>query len=240
MKARIWITLLFVIILAAAFSFDRFLQPQSVMEENAGEPVFVVDPGHGGEDGGAVSADGLKESTINLEVCLRLDDLLGFFGCPCVLTRRDDAVDYPPEARTVRKRKQADLDRRVDLVNGTNNAVLISIHQNNYPSSGPHGAQVFYRDERQSMIFAEYAQKSLFLGTRGDIRSASVISDSIYLMRMVRSPAILIECGFLSNAEDLKLLRSEAYQTRLALCMACACTEYSQEWEREYGQGSKG
>ena len=240
MGTRCLIILSFAMILTAAVYFYGHEHSRGVMGETGREPVFVIDPGHGGEDGGAVSADGLKESEINLAIGLRLDALLGLWGCPGILTRNSEDLDYPSNAATVRQRKQADLDRRVDLVNGTPNAVLLSIHQNKYPTSGPHGAQVFYRDEPQSQQLAEFAQTALALGTKGETRPITVIPDSIYLMRMVRSPAILVECGFLSNGEELELLRSGEYQTKLALCLACACAEYTQEQEREYGQSGKG
>ena len=240
MGIRRLIVISFAAILAAAVCLYGFGHSREVMGETGAGPVFVIDPGHGGEDGGAVSADGLKESEINLAIALRLDALLGLWGCPGVLTRNSEELDYPSTATTVRRRKQADLDRRVDLVNRTPNAVLLSIHQNKYPSSGPRGAQVFYRDEPQSLRLAEFAQAVLTLGTKGEIRPITVISDSIYLMRMVASPAILVECGFLSNGDELELLRSGEYQTKLALCLACACAEYTQEWERENGQSGKG
>ena len=240
MNNRFWILLLLAAVLFTAVCFGRYGHLQSAMEEESGEPVFVIDPGHGGEDGGAVSADGLKESEINLAIGLRLEKLLGLFGCPCVLTRNSESLEYPVDAKTVRRRKQADLDRRVKLVDGISNPVLLSIHQNKYPDEGPHGAQVFYRADDYSLRFAELTQFMLTAGTKGDIRPSAVIADSIFLLRTVRCPAILVECGFLSNGEELKLLRSEEYQTRLALCLACACAEYTEEWEKEYGQGCQG
>ncbi len=80
----------------------------------------------------------------------------------------------------------------------------------------------------------------LLTGLGKSVRSPAAIPDNIYLMRKVDCPAILVECGFISNPEELTLLRSEAYQTRIALCLVCACVEYANEWERENGQGSQG
>ena len=95
-------------------------------------------------------------------------------------------------------------------------------------------------EDIHSRRIAEYTQKQLTAGLSDPVRELSVISDDIYLMRNAKCPAILVECGFLSNPRESALLRSESYQTRLALCIACACAEYTKEWEKEYGQGIKG
>ena len=240
MKARFWILIVFVFLLVSAAVFCGVEARVGTMENGLGGPVFVIDPGHGGEDGGAVSEDGARESEINLAICRRTEQMLGLFGCPCIMTRESENLEYPAGATTVRKRKQADLERRVKLVNGTPNAVLLSVHQNKYTSQGPRGAQVFYRDESNSILLAELVQKMLTSGLGESVRAPAVIADSIYLMRKAECPAVLVECGFLSNPSELSLLRTGEYQTRLALCLACACAHYANEWEKDYGQGSKG
>lgn len=240
MRVRLYILLILICLLFFAVYFSRKAAMVPAMDSHCGKPSIVIDPGHGGEDGGAVGTDGVRESTINLAVSLRMDSLLGLFGWPCVLTRMEESIEYPPKAVTVKKRKQADLERRVQLVNNLSTPILISIHQNKYPDGGPRGAQVLYRDDAESICFAGFVQGRLkeALGSN-NVRPSVPIPDSIYLMRKVGCPAILVECGFLSNPEESKLLRSEAYQTRLALCMACACAEYAREWENAYGQGSE-
>ena len=240
MKTRICILLVFILLLTAAAILCAREISLDAMEQGPGEPVYVIDAGHGGEDGGAVSPDGSRESEINLAISRRVELLLGLFDCPCVMTRDKEILEYPTDANTVRKRKQADLERRADLVNGIPNAVLVSTHQNKYPSQKPSGAQVFCKEDIHSRRIAEYTQKQLAAGLSDPVRELSVISDDIYLMRNAKCPAILVECGFLSNPRESALLRSESYQTRLALCIACACAEYTKEWEKEYGQGSKG
>lgn len=241
MRVRLYILLILVCLLFFAVYFSRKDGMVAAMDSPCGKPSIVIDPGHGGEDGGAVSPDGVRESGINLAVSLRMDSLLGLFGWPCVLTRTEESIEYPPAAVTVKKRKQADLERRVQLVNSQSDPVfLISIHQNKYPDEGPRGAQVLYRDDAESIRIAGFVQGRLRESLGSDhVRSSVPVSDSIYLMRKVRCPAILVECGFLSNPEEANLLRSEAYQTRLALCMACACAEYAREWENVYGQGGE-
>ena len=240
MKVRLCILLTLVFLLIAAVYLSCREGEIPAMDSGNVRPVIVIDPGHGGEDGGALGTDGQTESKINLAVSLKTDALLGLFGRPCVMTRMEENLEYPPEAVTVKKRKQADLERRVQIVNSVSNAVLISIHQNKYSGEGPRGAQVLYRDNAESIRLAAVVQGRLSEGLGESVRSAIPVADSIFLMRKVNCPAILIECGFLSNPEESKLLNSETYQTRLALCIACACAEYAKEWENANGQGDEG
>lgn len=197
--------------------------------------TFVLDAGHGGEDGGAVSADGLKESDVNLAVTLRLEQLLLLFGREPVLTRSSDSIAYPPEASTVRARKQADLDLRLAKLHSTPNPVLVSIHQNRYGTESPHGAQVFFGMEPGSEAFAIHTQNQL-LALGENKRLATAMPQEIYLIRNAACPAILVECGFLSNPVELAALRTEPYRTKVALCLLSACLSYETELEKLYGQ----
>ena len=197
--------------------------------------TFVIDAGHGGEDGGAVGGDGTLESEVNLDIALRLDQLMGLCGISAVLTRDTAELIYPDTAVTIREKKRADQEYRVSLVNRTEHAVLLSIHQNKYPSPGPKGAQVFYGTVDGSAELAKEVQAKL-AALCGDHRKAAPISPEIYLMREARCPAILVECGFLSNPEELALLGSEAYRTKLALAVAAACISHYDKLESVYGK----
>jgi len=182
-----------------------------------GSVIWVVDAGHGGEDGGAVSASGVTESELNLEIALRANDLLRFTGQRTVLTRADgDAIHT--EGDTIRARKASDIRNRVALVNGTENAVLVSIHQNSLPSSPvTHGAQAFWNRQEGGEILAAIVQDSLNQAINaGNEKQAKKIPDTIYLMKHVMAPAVLVECGFLSHAEETKLLQEPSYQIKLA------------------------
>lgn len=204
--------------------------------EKEGAVIVIVDAGHGGEDGGAVSGDGLRESEVNLAVALRLDQLLGLCGIPSVLTRESEEIAYPDSAVTTRQRKQADQEYRAALIRSTENAVLLSIHQNKYPASGPRGAQVFYASTPGSEEFAKTVQDLLAI-LCGDRRKAAPVSPDIYLMHQAACPAILVECGFLSNPEELALLKTDTYRTKLALVLAAGCLRQYQELEAHYGKG---
>lgn len=235
MKAHMFVLLTLAVLLASTLLCLHLVVQATVLAEQG--LTFVIDAGHGGDDGGAVSEDGLMESTVNLAVAQRVDALLGLCGFESVMTRSSEEVSYPAEADTIRKRKQADLEQRSTLISAIPEAVLVSIHQNQYPSPGPHGVQVFYNDYDGSQAFAVYAQQLLLQGVGGSERSAERISDSIYLMRKAECPAILVECGFLSNPQELALLKTDTYRTKLAVCIAAACVGHAEELERLYGKG---
>jgi len=197
--------------------------------------TFVIDAGHGGEDGGA-AVSGVRESDINLSIALRLELLLRLCGEKTALTRWEDSISYPSSASTTRQRKMADLVQRVNLIHSTPHAVLISIHQNRFDSASAHGAQVFYGPEIGSEAFAVYTQNML-LALGENKRRAAAMSDDIYLIREAGCPAILVECGFLSNPAELALLVSDTYQTKVAVCLLSSCLGQRQELEQCYGEG---
>lgn len=189
------------------------------VEAGSAARIWVIDAGHGGEDGGAVAADGTKESDVNLAVARRLSLLLTLLGEETRMTRTSDISIYSDDAATLRQKKRSDLENRVSLVNETENALLVSIHQNSLPSSKRvHGAQVFYGAQEGSDALAQSVQRALNAHINpGNEKSEKPIDASIYLMKNVRAPALLIECGFLSNAEETALLRSAEHQKCLAV-----------------------
>lgn len=194
-----------------------------VFNVRGGSPVTVViDPGHGGEDGGAVSPGGVAESQINLEVSLRVSDLLRFAGRRTLLTRSEDVTICDEGLDTMRQRKTSDIKNRVKLVEETENAVLLSIHQNSLPSSPvTHGAQVFWNRGQGAEALAESIQTALNSGVNaGNEKHPRQIPDSIYLMKNISSPGVLVECGFLSNGPETERLQNPAYQLRLATAIA--------------------
>ena len=200
---------------------------QTVGQWEDGRPVLVLDAGHGGEDGGAVSLTGVPESQINLTIVQRLDLLLGLWGRAPVVLRQEDVSLHDPSADTLREKKVSDLKNRVAAVEGTENAVLLSIHQNMFTDAKYHGAQVFYAPTDGSREFAVHAQEILRQVVDPDNeRQAKPIPESVYLMNHVTCPAILVECGFLSNPEEEGKLRSAGYQLQLAAALAGAWLQY--------------
>lgn len=184
--------------------------------------VVVIDPGHGGEDGGAVSAKGTKESLINLEIGRRLYDLLGLLGIPARMTRDKDISIYSPDARTVSEKKVSDLRNRVHYVSEIPGAVLVSIHQNMFSEAKYRGAQVFYADTLGSRELAESLQLALRQNLDPANHRQAKESKTVYLLNKISCPAVLIECGFLSNPEEEALLQEPTYQLRLTSSIA-AC-----------------
>lgn len=193
--------------------------------------VIVLDAGHGGEDGGAVSPDGVSESSLNLAIVYRLRDVFCFLGRETLLTRSTEAAIYSPEAQSLREKKRSDLENRVALVNAQSQPVLISIHQNSLPAHpSVHGAQVFCNAVEPAAALSQAVQAALNQSVNpGNEKAAKAIDSSIYLMKNVRCPAILVECGFLSNAADTQLLLTAQHQLKLALSIAAGFLEYDTE-----------
>lgn len=190
-------------------------------------PVLVIDPGHGGMDGGAVAADGTREDGINMEICLRMEALAKLVGCPVRLTRTETGLAYPDPDASVREKKAWDQKRRVAMVNETENAALLSVHQNRFPDPRPAGSQVLYAKTEGSKEFAELAQGNLTacLDPKNR-RVAAPISDTIYLTRKLERPGILVECGFLSNPAELARLKSPEHQKALAAVLVSSWIQY--------------
>lgn len=183
--------------------------------------ILIIDAGHGGEDGGAVSLTGALESHINLSVAKRVDLMLGLFGVRTLPLREADISLHDPKAQTLRQKKNSDLYNRVQMVQQQDNATLLSIHQNSYPDGRYSGAQAFYAPTAGSREFAQIMQESLRLTLDPDnTRQEKQIPDTIFLMNHISCPGVLVECGFLTNPKEERLLRSDSYQTKLAMALA--------------------
>ena len=189
--------------------------------------VIVLDAGHGGEDGGAVSPDGVPESGINLQIVRKAEGLLVFLGRSVRLTRTGEEAIYSPEAQTLREKKVSDLKNRVALINALPHAVLLSIHQNSMPQHpAVHGAQVFSNPQEPAAGLAQSIQQALNLTVNtGNEKTAKAIGDSVYLMKHITCPGVLVECGFLSNSHEAQLLRQpEPEARRVATALELYCT----------------
>lgn len=191
------------------------------------EYILVIDPGHGGADGGAVSVSGVAESEINLAIALKCDQIAGLFGQQTVLLRDTEESLADPEAETVREQKRSDMENRVAIVNATSDALLLSIHQSQYTDSKYSGAQVFYQLDEESQGWAELTQTLLRECLDSDNRrQAREMPSDLYLMSHITCPAILAECGFLSNPEEDHRLQDDGYQTQMAVVLMGACLGY--------------
>lgn len=199
----------------------------TVANGNGTRPTLVLDAGHGGEDGGAVSLTGVPESTINLAIVERMDLLLGLCGRTPVVLRQSDVSLHDLDADTLREKKASDLKNRVAAVEDTEHGVLLSIHQNMFTNAKYHGAQVFFASTDGSQEWAVHTQEALRQAVDpNNERQAKPIPDTVYLMNHISCPAILVECGFLSNPEEEEKLRSESYQLQLAAALTGAWLQY--------------
>ena len=189
------------------------------------EHCIIIDAGHGGEDGGATSCTGKLESSFNLEISLRLNDLLHLLGYDTAMIRREDVSIYT-KGETIAQKKVSDLKERVRIVNETENALLISIHQNTYPESRYSGAQVFYSETDGSQQLAKELQSAFVTTINAGSNRKSKKSEGIYLMEHISSTGVLIECGFLSNPEEEAKLRSEEYQKKICCVIASTVSSF--------------
>lgn len=217
MVGLVAVTVLFMALGGVYFFFRGQAFIGTIAEPRSRPPLLIIDPGHGGADGGAVGTTGVHESEINLAVGLRLEALAALYGIPTEMTRRTAEIDYPESATTIRAKKVADTRARVALINNAPNPVVVSIHQNTYDGPGATGPQVLFAATPGSEAFAQQMQAALTVGLGLERpRSPAKVPGGVYLMNHITPPAILVECGFLSNPAEEALLQTQTYQLRLA------------------------
>lgn len=187
--------------------------------------TVVIDAGHGGVDGGATSCTGVLESKFNLEIALKLNDFMHLLGIDTVMIRETDSSVYT-QGETIAQKKVSDLKERVRIINSTQNAVLLSIHQNHFSDEKYSGAQVFYAPTEGSQLLAKTLQSSLIQNLNPDNHRQIKKADGVYLMQHIDCPGVLIECGFLSNPQEEYLLRDNIYQQKLCSVIACTLSTY--------------
>lgn len=220
-KIAFLLMLLACVLLSVFFLYRGMKQIDS--DAGPGLNTLVIDPGHGGIDGGAISDDGSKESDINLAIALKLRSMSELLGQPLTMTRSDDSIrcDYAAYS------EHEDLVRRTALVNDTPGAILISIHQNDFPTSQPSGAQVLYAASDGSVEFGKLCHHNLI--TQLDPQNRRVAEPApkaLYITSHVSCPAVLVECGFMSNNFEVQKLCSGAYQCSIALVLAASLLQY--------------
>lgn len=218
--------LLFYIFIILIFILSTILGNQAVSTVSEMVPVqrkhhIVIDAGHGGEDGGAVSCSGRNESTFNLQIALRLDDLLHLLGYDTVMIRKTDTAVYTA-GDSIAQKKVSDLKHRVHIVENTKNAILLSIHQNTFPEGKYHGAQVFYASSVGSEELAKYMQANFIASINPGSSRQEKKGNGIYLLERIHAPGVLVECGFLSNYQEEALLRTAEYQKKICCIIAAS------------------
>lgn len=214
--------------LLTAFALHGLRAQAAVAGEAAIPRIIVLDAGHGGADGGASGPDGTRECDLNLAITLKTDAVLGLLGEETLLLRSTDTDLSSSDAKSISQKKVSDIRRRVELTNSQPGAILVSIHCNTYSQEKYHGAQVFYTGGAKE--FGETMQLALKNGVDPtNARMAKAVSPDVYLMNHIKVPGILVECGFLTNQEELTNLKDPGYQTRLAVTIAVTAANQASE-----------
>lgn len=227
-KSKRWLVFYCATIVAVLVASELGSRTVTAIADSAPIPrehCIIIDPGHGGEDGGATSCTGIVESVYNLDISLRLNDLFHLLGYETKIIRTTDISVYT-KGETIAQKKVSDLKERVRIANETENTLLLSIHQNNYPDSRYSGVQVFYAPTEGSEALAKQLQSSLMANLHPKTKRDARKSSGVYLMEHIRCPGVLIECGFLSNPEEEAKLRDSTYQKKMCCVIAATVSQY--------------
>ena len=232
MKKLIYVVLPLIISLLIFICTLTLRNPISAVKstkQNANQPIVIIDAGHGGFDGGAVSDDGTVEKDINLSIALYLQEYLAIFNIKTIMIRETDCSVEDNGLNTIRQKKSSDLHNRMKIMEETDNAIFVSIHQNKFPDGKYSGTQVFYspKTKDESQVLAQTIQDYIVNTLQKDNkRQIKECGTSVFLMYNAVKPAVLVECGFLSNSEETQRLKSSEYQKKIAFCIAMGIQNY--------------
>lgn len=180
--------------------------------------IIVIDAGHGEPDGGAVSINGVREADLNLQVAKLLEEELIGLGYEVVMTRNDEnnIADSDLQNGAIRKIKVSDINNRIEITNNANADMLISIHMNKFSSEKYYGWQTFYKkNSGYSQMLAENIQEGINNNIERENKRTELPIENIKLIDKSEIPAVIVECGFLSNIEDVRLLQTEEYRKQI-------------------------
>lgn len=201
-----------------------------VEEEKKYKATIILDPGHGGRDPGKVGENNVLEKDINLSIALKTRDKLVEDGYKVIMTRQDDHVYGENES----KKKEADLNNRLSLINDSNADMVVCIHQNSYIDNTVRGAQTFYyEDSEEGAMMAELLQEKIVEKVDALNTRQKKGNKSFYMLKESEKPIVILECGFLSNEEEKNNLVSEEYQQRIAIAINEAINQYINIEEKE-------
>lgn len=223
-RLLIFVSVLSAIAMSVLYAFS--LSPSRFTEASLPYSTVLIDPGHGGEDGGATASDGTLEKNINLAIGLYLRDMLTIWGYPVAMTRQTDVSIHSPEYSSTRDMKVSDMRNRLALYQQAQ--TVIAIHQNHFAVAKYSGAQVFYSGNHEhSELLALSIQASVVANLQPDnTRQIKKATDGIYLLHHTKRPAVLVECGFLSNADERECLKTPGYQQQVAATVLAGYFDY--------------
>lgn len=235
-KVRLYLFIILSAILIGLGAGTKMVDKITAVDVSAENNMFktvIVDAGHGGPDGGTSAADGTVEKDINLQIALKLNEILQSMGIKTVMTRTEDISIHDDTAETIRQKKVSDIKNRLKIINETENSVFVSIHQNHYSSSKHSGTQVFYsKNNPLSQTLASSIRQPIisWLQTQNS-REIKESGTNIYLLHHAQSPAVMVECGFMSNEAETQNLKNENYQRKLAFLIALGIIDYFKNTE---------
>lgn len=223
--AFFYFALIFGVLILSVLFFNLF----NIVKSTSNAPSYnfdtiVIDAGHGGEDSGAVADDGTLEKDINLDVANKLNKMLVSSGFHTLMTREKDVAIYDEDQdENLRQKKVSDMQNRLELINSSPNNILISIHQNKFPDKKYSGTQVFFsKNNKLSEVLASSIQLSVknLIQPQND-REIKPANKDIFILHNSKVPAIIVECGFISNDEELNKLNDEDYKSKIAFAIYC-------------------
>lgn len=228
----ITVSAFFIVVAPFIYSMDDKVITVSSTDLSEENNTIILDAGHGGEDGGAIGYGGIIEKDINLSITLKTKKFLTFFGYDILLTREDDRMTCDSELTSQREKKVSDIKNRLSLIEKSPCLCFISIHQNIFGGDA-RGAQVFYSgNSNESEILADALQNGISsLLQPENHRKIKEAGKNIYILYHAKKPAIMVECGFISNSEEASLLNDECYQNKMAYAISISAIKHLTEKE---------
>lgn len=232
MKTWLWLAGVVILVCLVSYPIQEVKDAWTEWSSPLSGKVIVLDPGHGGPDGGAEGSDGTKEKEITLQMSEYLRDYLQEAGALVYLTRYEDKDLSSESAGGLSRRKSEDIKNRVQFIDGKEADFYLSLHLNAIPSAKWRGAQTFYNpDESESKHLAKFIQSEIRTNLNNTNREAQGLTN-IYLLKHTEAPGALVEAGFLSNPDERELLKSDSYQRKIAASVYRGVLRYVTE--REY------
>lgn len=218
-KKRIMLILSIVFVATLCFTINTTTTNETI--ETVALPIsnkiIVIDAGHGKPDEGAESSNGTTEAETNLKIALKVQSLLEQSGATVILTRSDEEAIYDLNSKTLKQKKISDIHNRVKIGNESKADIFVSIHLNKIPQNQYWGWQCFYKNgNEESIKLAKSLQENLNDAIQKENKRVAMKLDTVYIMKHVEIPISIVECGFLSNVEEEKLLLDDSYQDKLA------------------------
>ncbi|MEE1010467.1 MAG: N-acetylmuramoyl-L-alanine amidase [Acutalibacteraceae bacterium] len=235
-KIRFYLSFALIFIFSSLALLSRISYFDNAIDVSADTDKYktiIIDAGHGSPDGGTSANDGTLEKDLNLQIAYKLNNILQSMGYETLMTRSDDNSIHDDSANTIRQKKISDLKNRLEIINNTDNAVFVSIHQNHYQDSRYSGTQVFYsKNNPHSKDLAESIRYPIISYLQTDnSREIKKSGSEIYLLNNSQIPSVMVECGFMSNPDETDNLKDNTYQQKIAFFIAIGIADFISETE---------